>query len=76
MVGNTYRHFKGNEYVVDDIGVDSEDNKLLVVYHAVDDQTLVWIRPLNIFLSDVDHDKYPDVKQLKRFELVVKHETC
>jgi len=70
MVGKQYRHFKGNMYIVTDIAVHSETAELLVIYQSCSDPSLVWVRPLDMFLSEVDKDKYPDVKQKMRFELV------
>lgn len=70
MVGHKYRHFKGNTYIVKDIGVHSESEEPMVVYVSESDTNLVWIRPLNMFLSEVDHNKYPDVKQVYRFEKI------
>lgn len=67
MRGKYYRHFKGNVYKVLSIGVHSETAELMVCYSGEHDNNL-WIRPLNMFLSEVDHDKYPDVKQKYRFE--------
>ncbi len=66
----TYKHFKGNLYYVEDIARNSEDAKLYVVYRQLYGQHSLWIRPLDMFLSEVDHLKYPDIKQKYRFELV------
>lgn len=63
-----YRHFKGGIYQVVFIGVHSETSELFVVYS--DSSERIWIRPLIMFLSPVDKEKYPDVKQKFRFEEV------
>lgn len=68
--GKKYRHFKGGLYEVIDIAIHSENAELIVVYKSYDNPSLVWARPLNMFMSEVDRDKYPDVKQKMRFELV------
>lgn len=64
-----YRHFKGNYYLVEDIATDSETKEQYVIYRKLYDDNSLWIRPLEMFLSEVDHQKYPNVKQRYRFEL-------
>lgn len=68
-VHGVYRHFKGGMYIVEDIGRDSETDELVVLYRALYGDGVLWVRPLKMFLSEVDHKKYPDVEQKYRFEL-------
>ena len=67
MIGKTYRHFKGGLYEVIDIAVHSENAGVLVIYKSKKDPALVWARPLDMFLSDVNKEKYPLIRQDKRF---------
>ena len=64
-----YKYFKGDYYLVEDIAFDSETKEKMVVYRRLYGDGSLWVRPLDMFLSEVDHNKYPNVKQQYRFEL-------
>lgn len=64
-----YRYFKGDYYLVEDLATDSETKEQYVIYRKLYDDNSLWIRPLEMFLSEVDRKKYPNVKQKYRFEL-------
>ena len=67
-INGVYKHFKGDYYLVQDVANDSEKQPFVVYRRLYGDGSL-WIRPLEMFLSEVDHEKYPNVKQKYRFEL-------
>ena len=64
-----YKHFKGNLYLVEDIGIDSETERPMVIYRGLYGETTLYVRDLEMFLSEVDKEKYPEIKQKYRFEL-------
>lgn len=68
-INGIYRHFKGDYYLVEGIAKDSETKEEMVVYRRLYDDCGLWVRPKEMFLSEVDHEKYPNEKQKYRFEL-------
>ena len=67
--GRVYRHFKGDYYLVEAIARNSETGEDCVVYRKLYGDGGLWVRPLSMFLSAVDREKYPDCPQRLRFEL-------
>ena len=76
------RHFKyetltdeekrENKYMYRIIGpaIHSETREELMVYQAMYGNKLMFVRPMEMFLEEVDREKYPDIRQKYRFEAV------
>lgn len=64
-----YKHFKGDYYIVLDVAIHSETKDKYVVYRGLYGENELYIRPIDMFLSEVDHKKYPNISQKYRFEL-------
>ena len=76
--GDIVRHFKRElvdqntkEYIYKIITFahHSETDEMLVVYEALYPPYKVCARPYDMFMSEVDREKYPNIKQKYRFEL-------
>lgn len=70
VVGGKYRHFKDRLYRVLCIALHSETMERMVVYKALYGDGDVYVRPYEMFCEKVDREKYPDVSQEYRFELI------
>lgn len=68
-VGQVYRHFKGNVYEVIALAVNADNREEVVVYKSLN-KDKVFVRSYRGFVSEVNKEKYPDVAQKYRFELV------
>lgn len=74
--GDIVKHFKreldpsGNMYLYRILGVanHTETGEELMVYQALYGEGQIFARPVTMFMSEVDHGKYPDIKQKYRFE--------
>ena len=79
-IGGVYRHFKGFRAMVITLATHTETCEQLVIYECTgkgnggNHKDGIYARPLEMFLSEVDREKYPDAKQKYRFELIKERE--
>lgn len=69
--GELYKHFKKHIVQIINLALHTENETEMVVYKRIDNGSNdVFARPLDMFMSKVDTEKYPDVKQVYRFEKI------
>lgn len=80
QVGDIVQHFKRecvspetSEYLYKVLAVayHTENGEKLVIYQALYAPFKICARPYDMFMSEVDREKYPDIRQKYRFEKVV-----
>lgn len=67
--GQYWRHFKGGICEIITLATHSETEEQMVVYKC--NACVTWVRPMSMFLSRVDKEEYPGIKQDYRFELII-----
>lgn len=80
--GDKVKHFKQEKFSEEErnagwytyeiicFAEDTSSGVLSVIYKALYGNQKIWSRPYSEFVSEVDHKKYPKIKQKYRFEKI------
>ena len=70
-IGRVYRHFKGNYYFVENVGLSSETHERVVIYKSLYDRddSNIWVRPEKMFLEEIPERPDNITGQKHRFEV-------
>ena len=68
-VHGVYQHYKGDYYLVEETAVHSETGEEMVIYRKLYGDGGLYVRPKDLFLSEIDHNEHPEVKARYRFTL-------
>ena len=68
-IHGVYQHYKGDYYLVEDTARHSETGEEMVIYRQLYGDGGLYVRPMDLFLSEIDHEQHPEVKTRYRFTL-------
>lgn len=66
--GKVYQHFKGNKYIILDIATNSETMEKMVIYRALYEDNKLWVRPLDMFSSQISDERKKEYAFDYRFQ--------
>ncbi|MCR4753471.1 MAG: DUF1653 domain-containing protein [Candidatus Saccharibacteria bacterium] len=68
-IHGVYQHYKGDYYLVEDTARHSETGEEMVIYRQLYGDGGLYVRPMDLFLSEIDHKQHSEVKTKYRFTL-------
>lgn len=55
-IPGVYRHYKGRNYRMIGVGKHTETNEIMVIYIGLYEDGPIWVRPLDQFMADIEHE--------------------
>ena len=68
-IHGVYRHYKGDNYLVEDVACHSETGEEMVIYRKLYGDGGLYVRPKDLFMSEINHQEHPEIKAKYRFTL-------